>query len=272
MASRLTWTIIRSKIAVCACQHAAQTLMWGGALMLFLTLMEHGNCFSAKPNFYDTVVSIPWWAKRAHEANLLSELHSTASARRPVSCAEATKFVNQYTRHSVERRIAWNENWLQWSLSRFYTPLERTQNTELLIRGGLADCAERSQILKSIMEKSGAKCRFVGLDGHVVLEVFSEGQATVADPDYGVVYPLSIDELVRPENRELVRRKLECRGYDSEIIETYLAILYSVDNNRASEIGEPISPRLARIEQVCSLLVWGVPMFFVCVGMFLTKL
>lgn len=272
MASRLTWTIIRSKIAVCACQHAAQTLMWGGAFLLFLTLIEHGSCFSAKPDFYDTIVSIPWWAKRAHEANLLSELHNTASLRRPVGCAEATKFVNQNTRHSIERRIRWNENWIQWALSRVYSPLERTQDTDLLIRGGLADCAERSQILKSIMEKSGSKCRFVGLDGHVVLEVTSKGVTQVADPDYGLVYPMGIDELVQPENRDMVRKKLECRGYDGEVIETYLSILYSVENNRASEVGAPISPRLARIEQLCSVMVWGLPMCLMAAGLFLSKL
>lgn len=175
---------------------------------------------------------------------------------------EASYIVFSSTTHDSPRYLSFHENWVQWLLSRVYKPLRRTQDTELLIDGGRAECSERSQILKSIAEDCGYRCRFVGLGGHVVLEVEMDSQWYMADPEFGLAFPFDVEQLCEESYTDYLRHALKTRALSDGRIDDYLQILQSADDNQRLPIGEPISPRLHSIEQACQWLAWIIPLAF----------
>lgn len=179
---------------------------------------------------------------------------------------EATRQVNQGIVHIEPRHISISENWLQYSLGLLHAPLKTTQDTERLLDGGIANCSERAQILKSIAEAAGIPSRFVGLDGHVVLEVLQDNQWRMADPDYGVAFEFSVPQLARLEATDLVVRRLQEQGHSADSIARYLVILQSADNNVTMPVGTAISPRLHAIEQFCFWSAWLFPFALLALG------
>jgi hypothetical protein len=179
---------------------------------------------------------------------------------------QANRCIYLSTTHSDDRRIAVTENWLQWSLGHLYAPLARTQNPERLWDGRLANCSERSQILKTLAEQAGNECRFIGLSGHVVLEVQTALGWQVADPDYGVVYPAAIADLQQADGRPLIRHTLSAAGYPAPNIERYLAIVQSTDDNVVLPVGSPLSPRLFVVERACDWLAPLLPLGLLAMG------
>ena len=195
-----------------------------------------------------------------HQEGPIQEYISNMQRGAPFDLTEATGRIYQGTTHSVERRIAFSENWLHWTLGLLYAPLTRTQDTKHLLRVGLTDCSERSQILKTLAERAGHDCRFVGLGGHVVVEVKTSAGWQVADPDYGVAYPVGIAALQDETSTPLVVQSLSAAGYPPPTIERYLAIVQSADDNVVLPLGSPLSPRLHRVEQACSWLAIVIPL------------
>ena len=178
---------------------------------------------------------------------------------KPFQLNEATLAVYNSTSLTSERFIRLHENWVQWMAGFLYAPLRRTQDTDLLINGQNAECSERSQILKSIAEEFGYQCRFVGLGGHVVLEVAIDGDWQVADPEFGLTYPVSISRLAAESQQAAVIDALRSRNVNEEQIGNYLRILQSEDDNVRLPIGESISPRLKHMEDACNWLAWIIP-------------
>ncbi len=179
---------------------------------------------------------------------------------------EATRKVFLETCHNKPRKVAFSENWLQWSAGKFYEPLSRTQDTDLLIEGGLAECSERSQILKSIAESAGYDCRFVGLGGHVVLEVAMGYDWHVADPEFGICFPLNAYQLAEPDNEDIIRCQLAGQGINTSQINNYIDILQTTHDNFRLPVGSPISPRLHLLETGTHWLRWLIPIAFLAVA------
>jgi hypothetical protein len=179
-------------------------------------------------------------------------------------CDWLTRFVHKQTVHSDFRRISWRENWLQWLLGQCYGPLQRTQNPVQLMKEAVGDCSERSAILKELFEASGRKCRYVGLEGHVVLEVWTNEKYCLADADYGVFYSHSLNELTGSEGIDILREKLLAAGYGNSTIANYTKMITSTEDNRTLPEGSPLSPRLAIIEWGCRLIHRGTPWIFLC--------
>ena len=184
----------------------------------------------------------------------------------PFHLAEATHRIYLGTTHSDGRRIVITENWLQWTLGHCYPPLARTQDTELLLSGGLVNCSERSQILKTLAEEAGLACRFVGLSGHVVLEVKTPAGWRVADPDYGVVYPVDIAALQDDSSAPLIAKSLTAAGYPLPTIEHYCRIVHSAEDNVVLPVGSALSPRLDCVERACRWLATGIPLGCLLLG------
>ena len=184
----------------------------------------------------------------------------------PINLEQANAIVHQATIHSDKRRIAITENWLQWALGKLYPPLARTQNADRLLAVSLTECSERSQILKVLAESAGHRCRFVGLNGHVVLEVETDRGWQVADPDYAVVYPVGIESLQAPASTALIRDTLAAAGHAEPQIEQYLGIVQSAEDNTVLPIGGPLSPRLAAVEAWCERLALPLPLGMVVIG------
>lgn len=172
---------------------------------------------------------------------------------------KATLVVHQSTSHNSTRLIGWHENWVQWIAGFAYAPLRRTQNTDLLIAGQNAECSERAQILKTMAEEFGQQCRFVGLGGHVVLEVATESDWQVADPEFGLTFPVNTTRLADECQQSSIEQALRSRDVNEEQIANYVQIIQSQDDNVRLPIGESLSPRLKLAEEACAWLAWIIP-------------
>jgi hypothetical protein len=208
----------------------------------------------------------PSEARAALQASLKS-LHSGAD----FNLAAATHLVHNATTHSDERRVSLTENWVQWVGSKFYPPLGRTQSTRRLIAGRFANCSERAQILKTLAEAAGMPSRFIGLNGHVLLEVQQHGQWHVADPGYDLIFSESIEQLQQPSAAPGIRQRLSDAGHPPEVIENYVAIMQSAQDNVVLPIGAALSPRLYRAELACAWLAWLLPLGSVLAGLRLSS-
>lgn len=207
-----------------------------------------------------------------HVARFTSAWHVRAGVVRDFfDLRAATLWVHSQTTHSSGRRIGLSENWMQCVLGMVYEPLSHTQNAIRLMRGGATDCSERCQILKTFCESAGLRCRFAGLEGHVVLEVRWRGRWHTADPDYGVVFATSVTELASPKFASLVIDRLSERGYTQSTVREYLAILQSTENNRVLPEGTDLSPRLMWIERFCNWAAWLLPMILATLGCLLVR-
>ena len=75
------------------------------------------------------------------------------------------------------------------------------------------------------MNKDGLVNRYLGLrsddgkDGHNISGVKLNGKWIVADFDFGLVYPASIDILYEPEGIELIKEKLQERNFPQVMID-----------------------------------------------------
>lgn len=191
--------------------------------------------------------------------NPLADYRLQLQTGKPFDLHEATEKIFLGTQHESVRRIKFHENWVQWLAACAYEPLQRTQNTDLLIDGQIAECSERSQILKTIAEECGYPCRFVGLGGHVVVEVAIENDWRVADPEFGITFSCNAYNLVQKNQQASVEVALISRGVPDEQIENYVNILQSEEDNVTLPIGEPLSPRLKIAEEACLWLSWLLP-------------
>jgi hypothetical protein len=194
-------------------------------------------------------------------------VRAVASGDEAFELRTATMRVYRGIVHEEPRHIRVSENWLQAGLGLLYAPIKTTQDTDRLIAGGIANCSERSQILKTIAESAGYDCRFVGLEGHVVLEVHDGGRWRMADPDYGVVFDVGVDSMALPEQESVLVAALVGFGHSDETISTYLQILQSTDDNTRLAVGSPLSPRLDAIERACGWLVWILPATAISFGL-----
>lgn len=229
--------------------HTRERLIWAsfhcivGSLLFTLTLCGYllkNSMICANPEL------------RSYMAHL--------EAGRPFDLEEATLAVYNGTSHTTPRFIQVHENWVQWIGGKIHAPLRRTQHTALLINGQIAECSERAQILKTIAEKHGHLCRFVGLGGHVVLEVAMDHVWHVADPEFGLTFPVSITKLSDQNREASIIEALRRRNIHEEQISNYLHILQSEKDNTRLRIGEAISPRLELIENISGWLTWLIPL------------
>lgn len=209
---------------------------------------------------------IPGYDFPVLDRTYLDELFRNPQAQLPLDVSDWNDQVFLSMHHSDSRRISIFENWIWWSCSWLHEPCGRTQNTSRLIAGGAGDCSERALVLKSIAEKAGLSCRFVGLQGHVVLELHTPQGWQVADPDYGVTYPMGIADLQSDRGAALIRDKLAARGFPAPCISEYVHLIRTVDDNVTLEVGSSLSPRLAMIESLSDWLAWIVPCMFVMTG------
>jgi hypothetical protein len=182
-----------------------------------------------------------------------------------MSLRAATLYVHSITDHSQGRDLVLWENWLQWLIGQFYSPLLRTQNTRWIISGGQGDCSERAAVLQDLLKCHGVESRFIGLGGHVVLEARTEQGFWVLDPDYGICFETGIERLEGRAPGELAAWLVE-QGLAPKKSFEYERLIKTQQDNVKLDWNHPLSPRLKRIEDLCEWAVWVVPaMCWLCV-------
>jgi hypothetical protein len=169
-----------------------------------------------------------------------------------------TAYVHGLTEHSSGRDLAIWENWTQWLVGQFYSPMLRTQNPRWIVSGGKGDCSERAAVLQDLLGCHGIESRFVGLGGHVVLEAQTETGTWVLDPDYGISMDLGIDQLLRQAPGH-VAAKLVGHGMTGTSSIEYEQLIRTEKDNIQLDWNAPLSPRLKRLEDYYEIAFWLVP-------------
>jgi hypothetical protein len=170
----------------------------------------------------------------------------------------ACRLVHSLTEHRVNCNVTPLDNWIQWSLGQIYPPLLRSQVADRILERGEGDCSERVAVLQSLFRESRLPTRIVGLGGHVVLEVYANGIWYMADPDYGIL-AFGIVEQVATDAERRVVIPLKRAGYSQAVIDRYLEILQSMEDNIRMPTNSPISPRLHWIEEATRILLVALP-------------
>lgn len=170
--------------------------------------------------------------------------------------------------HSDKRKIQLYENWVLWLAGKFYEPLADTQMPERIVSGEGALCSEASAVFNSIAKLNGVKARFIGLDGHVVSEVQTDKGWRVVDPDYGVIYPVSFQDLKKKQGASIIRNELKKSNYDEEVINWHIQTYQSSQQAFISPVDIAISPRLYVVELASGWLKWIIPLMLLIYGLF----
>jgi hypothetical protein len=206
-----------------------------------------------------------------HYATLpLSELESFMAEASNSSDEEwltnAHRVVSDALAHGDAVRLHPAHSWTLWLAAAFSgDQLMATQDPQTIASAGSAICSQSARVLQSIASKAGLSTRFISFDGHVVLEVETEGRWLVADTDFGILYPFALEGLVDRRNTTLVRSLLSERGIESSAINGYLEIIHSGSEVR-HPVGEPHEPIPERYEKVSIWLSWIIPVLLVVGG------
>lgn len=73
--------------------------------------------------------------------------------------------------------------------------MSETWDTAEALQRGVGLCSQQAIALHGLLKMFGIQSRVLGLNGHVVCIVLVQDRWIVADPDYGVVVPIAIEEL-----------------------------------------------------------------------------
>jgi len=172
-------------------------------------------------------------------------------------------------------RVPLTENYILWAAAHLpgrYGRHFRTYNLtkyERAFERGFGECAQFVYALRDVLRRTGIESRHQSLDGHVVAVVDLNGEEVVADPDYGVVVPHSLDEV--RENPSLVREwyadassiqaHVDREEYPLEYVETLYEPPYADF--------DPDEYHLRAIERTAYALVWVVPVVLLVTALLL---
>lgn len=178
---------------------------------------------------------------------------------------EANRRVYLYIPHRFEK-VRFNENYLLWLGGLITDKLHTTNLPGRVFRRQYGLCSEAAYLLKDRVEEAGLDVRFIKLFGHVVLEVNLDDKWYVADPDYGVVYNVSLDELERRSGADRIRRRMLRRGHSTTTVEGVVELFTESDNEKMP-IGGPLSRKHYFIELAAEIFKWLIPVFLITAGL-----
>ncbi len=161
------------------------------------------------------------------------------------------------------------ENWLLWARARSLGRYEWT-DTRRAVRLGGGYCSQHAMVLDNILQDQGIEARILTLNGHVVNEARIDGQWRVCDPDHGIVFDHSLDELEGAP--ETVYRVYRAWGHSHEEAAGWREIYASRDDNDRLEGSVDYDPLNARYERVALCLVWVVPIVLILLGGLLRRI
>lgn len=183
----------------------------------------------------------------------------------------ATRLVFETMKHADNRTFRIYENWIMWSIGLVYEPAARIRGVKRLVRGQSGYCSEAVLVLNHVATLNGRASRYVHLEGHVVAEVQTEQGWQVADPDFGLVFPMSIAELQSQRGIQQLRDELKRAGYGEDTTEEYVGALVTLEDNYVRAGDAPSSPRLYRLEMISEWMLWILPGVLLGVGLLLRR-
>lgn len=184
-----------------------------------------------------------------------------------------TLLVNHYLIHAPSVRTAIWDNYFLWlhdvirpENTYFYENMDLKRSLEK----GVGLCSQHSNVIYLIFSANGYESRIVRLFGHVVAAVKDkQGKWFIADADYGIVIPLSLEQI---EQNPASVNKYYDREYKNIPADVQLpmeAIYGSADNNRMLDIKNEEGWKKYYIEIISDYLKWPIPLFLISVSFFL---
>lgn len=175
----------------------------------------------------------------------------------------------------VSARVSARENFLLWAAALVRPDVfgrHEYFDPERAVARGFGLCSQFSVALHALLRREGIPARYVGLKGHVVVEVVpAAGRPRIADPDFGVVVPHPLAEIerrpaiVRPYYAAVLARDLRpAVGPDDAL----MAELYGPEGNQAfaspdeEASGKRVLVHLA--ERLAYAGKWALPLVLVC--------
>ena len=167
-------------------------------------------------------------------------------------------------------------NWILWTLGQVHPALGAIRDPGgLLKRGESAFCGVISYVLMQMALQAGIRPRHVGLNGHVVMEAWYDGEWHMYDPDFEVVplddsgSVLSVAALSR--NEGMIRKVYAGKSGSSLALEKLVKIMTSRDDN--SFVSYPPGSQfewksqvLLRVEQAAEVLKFVIPAIMILLG------
>lgn len=200
----------------------------------------------------------------------VSELYEILESPPEIQTVEDLEEINTIVFESIfhtgRRKYSFSENYILFLGGFLHEYISSPQNPAGIIKGGGGLCSEISAVMKRVLRRAGVKARFIGLRGHVALEVEVDDEWVVADPDYGVVYEYPLQVLEERAN-EIIPGALAEAGYPDEMIEAVVRVFMDSEENVALPPGQALSPRLALIENAANVLKWVLPAGLLVFGM-----
>ncbi len=164
---------------------------------------------------------------------------------------------------SRNARPTFFENWLLWARARSRGRHEWIDSARAVRLGG-GFCSQHAIVLDNILEEEGIESRILALSGHVVNEVRIDRAWRVCDPDYGVVFDCSLDELER--SPETVFRAYRAAGLSVDEARRWRAVFTSAEDNTPFPSATAYRPGDALFERAALRLVWVVPLALLVLG------
>jgi hypothetical protein len=181
----------------------------------------------------------------------------------------ADRFTNGAAQHTLF------SNWILWSLGQLHPSIMHIRDPEVLVSGGHSlFCDQSSYLLLSLALKAGIRARHVGLDGHVVMEAWYDGNWHLYDPDAEVIAKdeqgrvLSVGDLSK--NAGLLQKAYAGRGED------LVNIIATRENNTfmSYPVGSQFewkSQVLSQVEKAAQFLKFVIPFLLIGFGLIRLK-
>ena len=160
------------------------------------------------------------------------------------------------------------ENWILWIIARC-SGRHQWIDTRKAVRLGGGFCSQHAIVFNNILRRQGFNARIVSLHGHVINEVFLNGEWKTFDPDYNVIFNVSLKRL---ENQpEIVFRAYRAAGRPEREAQHWVEVFASDEDNRHFKTSMDYEPIDYFIEKASFFLIWIIPVIMVFTGVLLKK-
>lgn len=135
------------------------------------------------------------------------------------------------------------------------------------LRRGIGICGDASMVLNQLLDARGIENDILVFKGHVVTRVFLGDDEFIADPDFGVLIPLSLEEL--PSSLAIIRSAYLEKGYSDREAEV-MKWTYSTKYTLFDDVYHFITKRVW-FEHLAYIFKWIIPLALIIFGVLALK-
>lgn len=133
------------------------------------------------------------------------------------------------------------------------------------LRRGVGICGDASMVMSQLLDKQGIPNQILSFPGHVVVAATVDGKEGVYDPDFGVVLPLSPDEIKQAPTT--IYQHYVDKGYSLREIQNLMRA-YNLGFKRWDGVSHFITNKYY-FEKVAYALKWPLPILLILLASYL---